>query len=104
MIVEHHMRVHFLADAQQTAAVRQRRAHDGAKVLRAARFTGILKIPATPGIDICLLSLADLRGTYEITLPQDAWEAELETAARCSRPIGRKHEEVVSPPRYPVRR
>jgi putative nucleotidyltransferase with HDIG domain len=30
------------------------------------------------GVDICLLALADMRATYEQTLPQETWEAALE--------------------------
>jgi poly(A) polymerase len=46
------------------------------------------------------MSLADLRGTYGVTLPQDIWESELRTIRALLEAYWEKHEEVVSPPRF----
>jgi putative nucleotidyltransferase with HDIG domain len=63
-IVENHMRPFLLA---QTGQLPTRRA-----TYRFFRDCG------AAGVDICLLSLADLLATYETTLPQERWDRHLE--------------------------
>ena len=98
-IVEHHMRVHFLSDAQQTAAVHAAGADRGEGPSRQAIYR-YYKDTGDAGIDIVLLALADMRGTYDLTLPQDTWEAELKTCRELLEAYWEKHEQVVSPSRF----
>jgi putative nucleotidyltransferase with HDIG domain len=58
-IVRHHMRPIYLAQSSKSPS---RRA-----VYRFFRDTG------AAGVDICLLSLADVLSTYDSTIPQDVW-------------------------------
>jgi poly(A) polymerase len=63
-IVRHHMRPSLLAHESGGPS---RRA-----IYRFFRDTGVA------GVDICLLSLADVWATYGTTLPQDRWERQLD--------------------------
>lgn len=94
-IVEHHMRVHFLAEASASAGD----ANDGLNHLSRRSIYRFFKDTGPAGVDICLLSLADLRGTYGVSLPQDLWEGELRTTRALMEAYWEKREEVVSPPR-----
>jgi len=85
VILREHMRVHSLVN---TGELPTRRA-----IYRFFRDTG----PA--GVDICLLSLADLWAIYGHTLPQDRWLAELRTCRALMEARWEKNEEMVSPPR-----
>jgi tRNA nucleotidyltransferase/poly(A) polymerase len=60
-----HMRVHQLSDGQQPVS---RRA-----IYRFFRDSG------AAGVDICLLSLADMLATYGVTLDAQTWQRELDT-------------------------
>jgi hypothetical protein len=51
------------------------------------------------GPDACLLALADLRAIYEAGLPQDLWQAQLETCRALLEAYWEKREEIVNPPR-----
>ncbi len=51
------------------------------------------------GVDICLLSLADTRGTYGFTLPSHIWQSELEICRLLLEAYWEKTTEIVSPPR-----
>lgn len=89
-IVEHHMRCHFLASSLKSEEdVPSRRA-----IYRFFKDTG----PA--GVDICLLSLADVRGTYGVTLPQETWLMELNVCRALLEAYWEQSEAVVSPPRF----
>jgi putative nucleotidyltransferase with HDIG domain len=90
MIVEHHMRVHFLANSREETGSDQ--------ISRRAIFR-FFKDTGAAGIDICLLSLADLRATYGFNLPQELWQAELETCRALLEAYWEKTEQVVAPPR-----
>lgn len=92
-IVGQHMRVHFLSDARYHSAGGDEQPSRRA-IYRFFRDSG------EAGVDICLLSLADLRGTYGVTLPQDIWESELRAVRALLEAYWDKSEEVVSPPRY----
>jgi tRNA nucleotidyltransferase/poly(A) polymerase len=85
-IVAEHMRVHFLSKGMPELSRRN--------VYRYFKATG------QAGVDICLLSLADVRGTYGVTLPQEVWEAELRVCRVLLEAYWEKHTEVVSPPRF----
>ncbi|MFN2215534.1 MAG: HD domain-containing protein, partial [Anaerolineales bacterium] len=65
VIIQNHMRLHFhtsrLLNEQKTPSPRA--------IYRFFRDTG------DAGVDICLLTLADLWATYENTLPEDTWVA-----------------------------
>jgi putative nucleotidyltransferase with HDIG domain len=83
-IVRHHMRPLLLA---QTGDLPSRRA-----IYRFFRDTG----PA--GIDIGLLSLADVLGTYGPTLPQETWANHLEVVRTLFEAWWERPAESVSPP------
>lgn len=88
-IVRQHMRVHFLVNHRSAVS-------DGPTrraIYRYFRDTGDL------GIDICLLSLADTRATYETTLPQETWAAELDVCRALMEAYWEEEPAVISPPR-----
>ncbi len=84
-IVAHHMRVHLLA---MSGELPSRRA-----IFRYFRASG------QSGVDIVLLSLADMLATYGDTLSQEAWERELDTAAALLEGWFDQPSRVVKPPR-----
>lgn len=90
-IIDHHMRIHQLASARD---------EDGnwKKPSRRAIYR-FFKDTQDAGIDICLLSLADIRGTYGVTLPQDVWERELEVCRALMEAYWENNAKIVSPPR-----
>jgi putative nucleotidyltransferase with HDIG domain len=67
-VIRNHMRILF----HTNRLVREGKPPSRGAVYRFFRDTG----PA--GVDVCLLALADMRATYEQTLPQEAWAAALE--------------------------
>lgn len=83
-IIRGHMRVHQLSGDGQAAS---RRA-----VYRFFKDTG----PA--GVDICLLSLADLLATYGVTLDAEIWQRELDTCRMLLEGWWEIPEAVVRPP------
>lgn len=85
VIISEHMRVHSLAD---TGDLPTRKA-----IYRFFRDTG------ETGIDVILLSLADLWATYGHTLPQEQWLNELRTCRALLEARWEKPEQVVTPPR-----
>lgn len=87
-IVRQHMRVHFMASGPAAVDGPARRS-----IYRYFRDTG------EAGVDICLLSLADMRATYEMTLPQADWLAELDVCRSLLEAYWENSQEVVSPPR-----
>ena len=88
-IVDHHMRCHFMT----TTLLMDGELPSRRTIFRYFRTAG----PA--GVDICLLSLADLRGTFGITLPQDHWLAELDVCRALLEAYWEQSEQVISPPR-----
>jgi hypothetical protein len=50
------------------------------------------------GVEVCLLALADLRATYEETLPQDNWAACLDVVRTLLENWYEKPFETISPP------
>lgn len=89
-IVKNHMRVHFMASSLLAEPEKK---PSRRSIFRFFEATG------SAGVDICLLSLADTRGTYGVTLPQNVWRSELETCRYLLEAYWEKNEEVVSPPR-----
>ena len=79
------MRVHYLADSAGEIAPRS--------LYRFFRALG------DAGIDVCLLSLADVWATYSTTLPQERWLAELQTCRKLLEARWEKTEAVVRPVR-----
>ena len=67
-VIRNHMRILFHANR----LVREGKPPSRRAVYRFFRDAG----PA--GVDVCLLSLADMRGTYEQTIPQETWTSALD--------------------------
>ncbi len=86
-IVAHHMRIHAHADRLRKGHPITRRA-----IYRFFRDTGLA------GVDIALLSLADVRATYEHGLPQEQWAAELDICRALLEAYWETPEQVVRPP------
>ena len=86
-IVRNHMRIHF----HTNRLVREGKPPSRRAIYRFFRETG----PA--GVEVCLLTLADLRATYEQTLPQDTWAAALEVVRMMLEAWYEKKEEQVTP-------
>jgi putative nucleotidyltransferase with HDIG domain len=88
-IINEHMRCHFMTtELLSGGGLPSRRA-----IFRYFRDTG----PA--GVDICLLSLADMRGTSGVALAQADWLAELDVCRALLEAYWEQGEQVVSPPR-----
>jgi tRNA nucleotidyltransferase/poly(A) polymerase len=87
LIIRNHMRIlHHVNRLIQEGKPPSKRA-----IYRFFRDTG----PA--GIDICLLALADMRATYENTLPQEIWDACLEVVRTLMEAWFEKREDQVFP-------
>lgn len=86
-IVANHMRIHAHSDRLCKGQPITRKA-----IYRFFRDTG----PA--GVDIVLHSLADLRATYETSLPQDHWAAELDICRTLLEAYFETPEQIVRPP------
>lgn len=87
LIVANHMRIHAHADRLRKGQPISRKA-----IYRFFRDTG----PA--GVDIVLHSLADARATYETTLPQENWVAELDICRALLEAYFESPEQIVRPP------
>ncbi|RPI87790.1 MAG: HD domain-containing protein, partial [Chloroflexi bacterium] len=83
-IVRHHLRPMLLANTGQMPS---RRA-----VYRFFRDTG------ASGVDVCLLSLADVLATYGPTLPADTWSRHLDVVGTLLEAYWDHPEESVTPP------
>ena len=88
IIVRNHMRIHF----HTNRLVRDGKPPSRRAIYRFFRDSG----PA--GVDVCILTLADLRATYEQTLPQETWAAALDIVRTLLDAWYEKKEEQVSPP------
>lgn len=87
-IVAHHMRLHFFTN---------RLAARSSPPSRRAIYR-FFRDAHEAGVDLCLLGLADLRGTYEQTLPQETWTACLDVCRILLENWWEKPQETVSPP------
>lgn len=83
-VVRHHMRPTLLAHSERGPSPRA--------VYRFFRATGIA------GVDICLLSLADLLATYGTTLPQERWARQVDVVGALLEAWWERPEKHVSPP------
>jgi tRNA nucleotidyltransferase/poly(A) polymerase len=87
-IVRNHMRILF----HTNRLAREGQPPSRRAIYRFFRDTG----PA--GVELCLLALADLRATYEQTLPQENWAACLEVVRTMLKAWFEKRADQVSPP------
>jgi putative nucleotidyltransferase with HDIG domain len=88
VVVRNHMRIHF----HTNRLVKEGKPPSRRAIYRFFRETG----PA--GVEVCLLTLADLRATYEQNLPQETWVAALEVVRTMLEAWYEKKEEQISPP------
>ncbi len=89
IIVANHMRFHFHV---------KRLKEEGKEPSRRAIYRFFRRADSA-GVDLVLLGLADLRATYEQTLPQETWKAALDVARILLENWWEKPEETVAPPR-----
>ena len=88
LLVRHHMRVHFHTSRKaESAADPTRKA-----IYRFFRETG------EAGVSLILLALADVRATYDHTLTQEYWAANLDVARALLEAYYEKAEEIIRPP------
>jgi len=87
-VIRNHMRIHFHTNRQ----VREGKPPSRRSIYRFFRDTG------AAGVDICLLTLADLRATYEQTLPPETWAAALEVVRLMLENWFEKPAEAIAPP------
>ncbi len=85
VIVREHMRVHHLSNDPHLPS---RRA-----IYRFFKATG------QAGVDVCLLSLADTLATWNVTLPQEKWQREIEICRMLLDAWWEHRDEMVSPAR-----
>jgi poly(A) polymerase len=88
-IVANHMRFHFHV---------KRLNEENKEPTRRAIYR-FFRAANSAGVDLVLLGLADLRATYEQTLPQETWKAALDIARTLLENWWEKPEETVAPPR-----
>lgn len=89
VIIKNHMRMHFFADRIS----KQNQPPSRKAIYRFFRDSG------EAGVDLVLLGLADVRGTYAHSLTVDIWNAYLEVARILLENYWERPQEVVSPPR-----
>ncbi len=87
-IVAQHMRVHFHVNR----LLREEKTLSRRAIYRFFRDCG------AAGVDICLLTMADLRATYEHTLPQEVWTACLDVVRLLLENWFERPSESVTPP------
>ena len=88
-IILHHMRFHFF-----TSRIEGNHQEPSRKAIyRYFRDAG------EAGVDLVLLSLADLRGIYDHTLTQETWVAALDVARILLENYWEKREQTIAPPR-----
>lgn len=88
-IISNHMRFHFFVRNLE----KEKNEPSRKAIFRFFRDTG------ESGVDLVLLGLADLRGTYDQTLTQETWAAALDVARILLENYWEKPEESVSPKR-----
>lgn len=87
-VVRNHMRILYHANRLEG---------DGKPLSRRAIFR-FFRDAGQGGVDICLLALADLRATYERTLPQETWAAALDIVRTLLENWFEKPAESINPP------
>jgi putative nucleotidyltransferase with HDIG domain len=88
-LVRHHMRFHSFTSRMEG----EQKEPSRKAIYRFFRDAG------EAGVDLVLLGLADLRGTYGPTLPQGTWTAALDVARLLLENYWEKRQETVAPPR-----
>ncbi|HKI54720.1 MAG TPA: HD domain-containing protein, partial [Anaerolineales bacterium] len=88
-IVRHHMRFHFFTSRLEG---------DKQEPSRKAIYR-FFRAAGEAGVDLVLLGLADLRGTYGHPLSQETWTAALDIARILLENYWEKPEETIAPPR-----
>jgi len=84
-VVANHMRVHHLANNPRLPSQRA--------IYRYFRALG----PA--GVDVCLLSLADVLATHGVSIPVEVWQREVDICRILLESWWEKPDEIVSPPK-----
>jgi len=84
VLVRQHMRIHL--QAKDNPRLQPRTVH------RYFRACG------EAGVDLCLLSLADMLGVYRSSLPQERWQAELEVCNQLLDAWWNQSDSMVNPP------
>lgn len=87
-IIRNHMRIHSMVGRLST---------NGTQPSRRAIYR-FFRDAREAGIDLVILSLADLRATYEHTLPEDLWQTALDISRTLLENYFEKPTEVVKPP------
>jgi tRNA nucleotidyltransferase/poly(A) polymerase len=88
LLVRHHMRVHFHTNRKAEKATDPTRK----AIYRFFRETG------EAGVSLILLALADVRATYDHTLTQEYWTANLDVARILLEAYYEKAEQIIHPP------
>ncbi len=88
IIIQNHMRIHFHTQRM----IDENKAPSRRAIFRFFRDTG------HAGVDICLLTLADLWATYDNTLPEETWVTCLEVVRTFMESWWEKKTELISPP------
>lgn len=83
-IIRHHMRPHLLGQA-------------GSEITRRAIYR-FFQATGPAGVDICLLSLADILATYGPSLPQEVWVRQIDVVRTLLEAYWEQSEQSVSPP------
>ena len=86
-IIRHHMRIHSMTDR----LFRERNQTSRRAIYRFFRDA------REAGVDLVILSLADLRATYEHTLPEDLWKTALDVCRTLLENYWERPAEVVKP-------
>ena len=98
-IVRGHLRVHDMArrmlEQRKQAQGEERSGNPSRRTIY--RFFRDMR---EAGVDIILLSLADLRATYEHSLPEDLWKAELDVCRVLLENYWERPAETVKPPSF----
>lgn len=90
VIIKNHMRIHFFADR----LAGEKELPSRKAIYRFFRDSG------EAGVDLVLLSLADVRATRVHALTMDTWNAYLDVARILLENYWERPEEIVSPPRF----
>ncbi len=89
-IIRNHMRIHFHS---------RRLAEEGKELTRRGIYR-FFRAAGKMGPELCLLALADLRATYEQTLPQNLWTASLDVCRTLLENFWEKPAESILPAPY----
>ena len=88
LVIRHHMRIHSMTN---------RLFGDGQQPSRRAIYR-FFRDSREAGVDLVILSLADLRATYEHTLPESLWVSALDVCRTLLENLWERPAEVIKPP------